>query len=247
MGCLCLHVVSDGESGQQRAFHFQLQCSNRMQCNTMQCNASQYSNAANIATALFAETLDNFQHSTPFIPESRSCTLNSSRQNLRTRISILYFKGPGSNLVPEAGYLFLLLPTSFPFYTKRWRPAWVGTNLIPIMVLITTSFSWNCSETAVLCTHAYDIATSIITIRSGTGAIFRWFSTINCSKMACKSPTVYQRENWTDWGRTGYRKCVYCVRGGTWHTQMTCSSIKPCRLFACITPHLTTALCNQYW
>jgi hypothetical protein len=43
-----------------------------------------------MATAMFAETLDNFQHSTRLIPESRSCTLNSSRENLKTRISINY-------------------------------------------------------------------------------------------------------------------------------------------------------------
>jgi hypothetical protein len=38
-----------------------------------------------MATATFSETLDNFQHSTRLIPESRSCTLNSSREKLRTR------------------------------------------------------------------------------------------------------------------------------------------------------------------
>jgi hypothetical protein len=40
-----------------------------------------------MATEMSAKTLDNFQHSTPLIPESRSYTLNSSRENLRTRIS----------------------------------------------------------------------------------------------------------------------------------------------------------------
>jgi hypothetical protein len=38
-----------------------------------------------MATAMLAETFDNFQHSTRLIPESRSCTLNSSRENRRTR------------------------------------------------------------------------------------------------------------------------------------------------------------------
>jgi hypothetical protein len=38
-----------------------------------------------MATAMLAETLDNFQHSTRLIPECRSCTLISSRVNLRTR------------------------------------------------------------------------------------------------------------------------------------------------------------------
>jgi hypothetical protein len=37
------------------------------------------SEAPPTATAVFAETLDNFQHSTRLIPENRSCTLNSSR------------------------------------------------------------------------------------------------------------------------------------------------------------------------
>jgi hypothetical protein len=41
-----------------------------------------------IATAMFVETLDNFQHSSRFIPETRSCTLNSSCENLRTRNSL---------------------------------------------------------------------------------------------------------------------------------------------------------------
>jgi hypothetical protein len=36
-------------------------------------------------TAVFAETLDNFQRSTRLIPESCSCTLSSSCENLRTR------------------------------------------------------------------------------------------------------------------------------------------------------------------
>jgi hypothetical protein len=43
-----------------------------------------------MATPVFAETVDNFQHSTLLIPESRSCVLNSSRENLRTIISHLF-------------------------------------------------------------------------------------------------------------------------------------------------------------
>jgi hypothetical protein len=39
-----------------------------------------------MATAMSAETLDNFQHSMSLIPKSRSCTLNYSRENLRPRI-----------------------------------------------------------------------------------------------------------------------------------------------------------------
>jgi hypothetical protein len=39
-----------------------------------------------IATAVFAETLDNFQNSTRLLPDSRRCTVNSSRENLRSRI-----------------------------------------------------------------------------------------------------------------------------------------------------------------
>jgi hypothetical protein len=38
-----------------------------------------------MVTAVFTETLDNFQDSTLFIPRSRSCVLDSSRENLRTR------------------------------------------------------------------------------------------------------------------------------------------------------------------
>jgi hypothetical protein len=40
-----------------------------------------------MTSAIFAEKLDNFQRTTTFIPESRSFTLNSSRENPRTRIS----------------------------------------------------------------------------------------------------------------------------------------------------------------
>jgi hypothetical protein len=39
-----------------------------------------------MATAMFAEMLDNSQHSMQLIPESRSYTLNSSREDLGTRI-----------------------------------------------------------------------------------------------------------------------------------------------------------------
>jgi hypothetical protein len=42
-----------------------------------------------MATAIFAETFDNFQHSMRLIPESRSCTSKSSRENLRSRMSII--------------------------------------------------------------------------------------------------------------------------------------------------------------
>jgi hypothetical protein len=38
-----------------------------------------------MATATFAETLDNFQNSAQLTPESRSCILNSSRENQGTR------------------------------------------------------------------------------------------------------------------------------------------------------------------
>jgi hypothetical protein len=38
-----------------------------------------------MATAMFAETLDNLQHSMRLIPESRCCTLNSGRENPGTR------------------------------------------------------------------------------------------------------------------------------------------------------------------
>jgi hypothetical protein len=42
-----------------------------------------------MATEMFAETLDNSQHSTWLIPESQSYTLNSNRENLRTRIIVI--------------------------------------------------------------------------------------------------------------------------------------------------------------
>jgi hypothetical protein len=41
-----------------------------------------------MATAMLAETLDNFQHSTRLIPESQNFALNSSRENLRARNSV---------------------------------------------------------------------------------------------------------------------------------------------------------------
>jgi hypothetical protein len=49
-----------------------------------------------MVTTVFGETLDSLQHSTRLIPESRSFTLNSSRESLNTRI-----------------YLGLLLPSIF--------------------------------------------------------------------------------------------------------------------------------------
>jgi hypothetical protein len=41
-----------------------------------------------MATEMFVETVGNFQHSTWLIPESWSCALNSSRENLRAGILI---------------------------------------------------------------------------------------------------------------------------------------------------------------
>jgi hypothetical protein len=43
-----------------------------------------------MANAMFAETLDNFQHSTLIIPESQIFTSNSSRVNLRARIQEVF-------------------------------------------------------------------------------------------------------------------------------------------------------------
>jgi hypothetical protein len=45
-----------------------------------------------IITAVFAETLNNFQHFMWLIPKSWSCTLNSGFENPRTRISLLFQK-----------------------------------------------------------------------------------------------------------------------------------------------------------
>jgi hypothetical protein len=42
-----------------------------------------------MATAMSAGMLDNFHHLMLLIPKSRSCTLNSSHENLRTRIAFL--------------------------------------------------------------------------------------------------------------------------------------------------------------
>jgi hypothetical protein len=49
-----------------------------------------------IATAVFTETLDNFQHSTWPISESRSCTLNSSRETIEQEYFVCwsYTEGP---------------------------------------------------------------------------------------------------------------------------------------------------------
>jgi hypothetical protein len=43
---------------------------------------SHYIFTLKMATAVFSK-MDNFQHSTWLIPESQSCTLNSSHENLR--------------------------------------------------------------------------------------------------------------------------------------------------------------------
>jgi hypothetical protein len=42
--------------------------------------------ALKMTTAMFAKALDNFQHSTWFIPENQSFTLHANHGNLRTRI-----------------------------------------------------------------------------------------------------------------------------------------------------------------
>jgi hypothetical protein len=47
---------------------------------------NKYTFTLKMATEMFTETLDNSQHSTMFIPESRSYTLNSSRENLMAGI-----------------------------------------------------------------------------------------------------------------------------------------------------------------
>jgi hypothetical protein len=44
----------------------------------------------NMAAVMYAETLDNFQHSTRRIPESRKYTLKSSSENLRTKMSSFF-------------------------------------------------------------------------------------------------------------------------------------------------------------
>jgi hypothetical protein len=48
---------------------------------------SQHIFTLKMATAMFAETVDNFKLSMWLIPESRSYTLNSSHENARTRIT----------------------------------------------------------------------------------------------------------------------------------------------------------------
>jgi hypothetical protein len=47
---------------------------------------SHYLVALKMATALFPEMLDNFQHLMQLIPESQSYTFNSCRENLTIRI-----------------------------------------------------------------------------------------------------------------------------------------------------------------
>jgi hypothetical protein len=46
---------------------------------------------AKMATAMFAETMDNTQHSTWLTPKSQSYTLNSRHENLMTRIQLSSF------------------------------------------------------------------------------------------------------------------------------------------------------------
>jgi hypothetical protein len=46
----------------------------------------QYTFTLKMSSAVLSETLDNSQHSKRLIPESRSYTLSSSRENLRQRM-----------------------------------------------------------------------------------------------------------------------------------------------------------------
>jgi hypothetical protein len=71
-----------------------------------------------VATAMFAETLDNTQHSTRLIPESRSYTLNSSRENQKTRCYIIGFS---SNL----GILAVLTEAVRGFPQSHHVNAWI--------------------------------------------------------------------------------------------------------------------------
>jgi hypothetical protein len=67
-----------------------------------------------------AETLDNYQHSTLLIPESRSCTLKSSRENLRTRI--------WNALRTELSLIYLC--ANVTCYRNRWAVLFPSSALI---------------------------------------------------------------------------------------------------------------------
>jgi hypothetical protein len=57
-----------------------------------------------MATAMFAETLDNSEHSTRLSPQSY--TLNSSRENLRTRFMVAVWYRDVSMLLDIAHFLW---------------------------------------------------------------------------------------------------------------------------------------------
>jgi hypothetical protein len=59
-----------------------------------------------MATAMSAETFDNSQQPTRLIPESRCCTVNSSRENLRTSLERFYIhKNSKQNIRIDLTYI----------------------------------------------------------------------------------------------------------------------------------------------
>jgi hypothetical protein len=78
---------------------------------------SQYIFTLKMATEMFAETLENFKNSTRLIPESRSCTLNSTNENVRTRI-----KYEVSSITPQRAPCFRTDLDSLQFQLSFYIP-----------------------------------------------------------------------------------------------------------------------------
>jgi hypothetical protein len=85
-----------------------------------------------LKAAVFAETLDNRQHSTRLIPENRSRTLNSSRENLKTLILCKPDPSAGDT-IPDAAVG--TLESSWWDPPLASRPTWLRFECTPFIVL----------------------------------------------------------------------------------------------------------------
>jgi hypothetical protein len=85
------------------------------------------------ATAVFAQMLDNFQHSIRLVPESRIFTYNSSRELLRTKISQMSSVAMTRMSVHcELGFPLSASPSRFPFRSHRQGSITLGHWYVPV-------------------------------------------------------------------------------------------------------------------
>jgi hypothetical protein len=105
-----------------------------------------------MTTAVVVETFESLQHSTRLIPESRSRTLNYSRENPRTRTTVLT-----CDFLSEVAQYKGLTPASTP--ASEWYLAvikYAAAPRAPITVLPSSIFLRH-SETAAACSGSVQL------------------------------------------------------------------------------------------